>query len=443
MLVTSYFSLLSILIIFLTSENPDLYRDSDTGLLKKSALYLIGQDFLDKKIPFSLLIVSLHNYGALKTIYSMRQVKDALRIISSWITGNYPGKYVFWTENGTFIILLKGHQDKESHVLIDEWKEKQSRLIQMIDNYIPINISMMLIPEDIINKNAYIVSDIARYVVANAYSENRRDNYIFSEEMISDVQRQNAVEKAIKQAVKEKRFEAYFQPIYSSKTGKIEGAEALARLTDPEIGSIPPLEFIQAAERNGDIIEIGKQIFEKVCIVLEKTDTEKLGIEFINVNLSPIQCVSRSLSDDLDEIAKRHGISMSMFDFEITESMIDDYSMILNTIAGLRSKGAEFSLDDFGTGAANLTSLINLPIHVVKIDMTFVRSYFDGKAGFLPDLINLFKHSEMEIVVEGIETLEMKNKMLELGCDYEQGYYFSVPLPPEEFIAFMTAQKSD
>jgi EAL domain-containing protein (putative c-di-GMP-specific phosphodiesterase class I) len=191
------------------------------------------------------------------------------------------------------------------------------------------------------------------------------------------------------------------------------------------------------AEKNGDIMEIGRQVFEKTCIFLKTVDTKKLGIDFININLSPIQCMSHSLLRELSEIAGRHGIPMSMFDFEITESLVEDYDMIQMQIQGLQSMGAELSLDDFGTGASNLTSLMKLPIHVVKIDMLFTRSFFDGKAPFLPDLIRLFQHSNMEIVVEGIETKEMMDTMIKLGCDYEQGFYFSKPLPPEEFKAFM------
>lgn len=131
---------------------------------------------------------------------------------------------------------------------------------------------------------------------------------------------------------------------------------------------------------------------------------------------------------------------MNMFDFEITESLVEDFEMIKLQISGLRTLGAELSLDDFGTGSSNLASLMKLPIHVVKIDMTFTRSFFTGKADFLPDLIKLFQHSKMSIVVEGIETIEMKNKMAELGCDYEQGYYFSKPMPPEEFVDYMKKQ---
>ena len=128
---------------------------------------------------------------------------------------------------------------------------------------------------------------------------------------------------------------------------------------------------------------------------------------------------------------------MNMFDFEITESLIDDYDVIQTQIAGLSAMGAELSLDDFGTGASNISSLMKLPIHVVKVDMAFTRSFFEGKAPFMPDLIKLFQHANMEIVVEGIETEEMKDKMAEMGCDYEQGYYFSKPLPPADFIEYM------
>ena len=440
MLVTSYFSILTILIIFLTSENPDLYRDNRTSLLNKNALNRIGKELWERKIPFSLITISINNYEASKVVYGVNQINDELKIIAAWLVQNYRNNYLFYTRNGVFIVLIKGHLEKDPSMVINEWIEKYELLRKSCDDIVPIQASMMFLSESLISEHALLVSDLARYAINSSFEENRKGNYYFSDKMIEGVKKHKAIEKAIKLAMSEKRFEVYFQPIYSNADGKVMGAEALARLNDPEIGFISPLDFIQIAEKNGDIIEIGKQIFEKVCMFLENVDVKQLGIEFINVNLSPIQCMSINLPGDLEEIAKKHNVPMDMFDFEITESLIDDYDMIQVTIAGLRAMGAELSLDDFGTGAANLTSLINLPIHVVKVDMSFVRSYFAGKAGFLPDLISLFKHSRMEIVVEGIETLEMKDKMAELGCDYEQGYYFSKPIPPAEFIAYMEAQ---
>ncbi len=436
-LVTSYFSLLAILIIYLTSENPDLYRDTRTRILNKNALDRIGRDFWDKKIPFSLITISINNYEVSKLVYGINQVNEELRVIAEFLTKSYPREYAFYIRNGNYILLLKGHLNQTNEYVVNDWKEKYEQVQRACAGIAPMKASMMLIPDTLIGSEGVLVSDMARYAINNSYAENRKENYIFSKQMLEGCKKQKAIEHAIKVAITDHKFEVYFQPIFSTAANKVMGAEALARLQDQELGYIPPIEFIRIAEKNGDIIEIGRQIFEKVCTFLERVDTKALGIEFINVNLSPIQCLNPNLVEDLTEIAKTHNIPMEIFDFEITESVIDDYEAIQSTIAGLRALGAELSLDDFGTGAANLTSLMNLPIHVVKIDMTFVRSYFSGKAKFLPDLIKLFKHSKMEIVVEGIETAEMMEKMAELGCEYEQGYFFSKPLAPDNFIRYM------
>ena len=440
MLVTSYFSILSILIIYLTSENPDLYRDNRTRLLNKAALDLIGLDYWERKVPFSLMTMAIHSYEESKSVYGIAQVNDGLKAIAAWLVNNYPNCSTFYTRNGNFILLFKGHLHEKPEKIMEEWKEKYEALQRSYYGVVQMKISAMLIPDSIIDGGELIAGDLARYALANSYNENRRGNYVFSDEMIKGVENQKSIERAVKDAIADNRFEVYFQPIYSIKEDKVMGAEALARLNDPKMGFIPPLDFIHVGEKNGDIMEIGRQIFEKICNFLERIDPKELGIEFINVNLSPIQCMSHSLTEELAGIAAKHNIPMSMFDFEITESLIDDYDMIQMQIAGLQAMGAELSLDDFGTGASNISSLMTLPIHVVKVDMTFTRSFFAGKADFLPDLIKLFQHSNMEIVVEGIETEEMKDKMAEMGCDYEQGYYFSKPLPPADFIKYMESR---
>ena len=161
------------------------------------------------------------------------------------------------------------------------------------------------------------------------------------------------------------------------------------------------------------------------------------GIRFINVNLSPAQCLDAHLVPDFAAIAETHRVPMSMFDFEITESSIEDPQAILQQILRFQEHGAELSIDDFGTGTSNLTRLMKLPIHVVKLDMTVVHSYFSGESTILPDLIRMFRNSQMKIVVEGVETVEMKHKLAEFACDYQQGYYFSKPVPPTDFLRYL------
>ncbi len=438
MLVTSYFSILSIIIIFLTSENPDLYRDGRTRLLNRDALDMIGRDYWEKKIPFNLLILRIENYESSKSIYGIPQVNKNLKSIACWLRKNYPQYFAFYVRNGCFLLLIRGHSIHNTDKFMEKWKNRYDDLQKKDMGIVPIKASVMLLPESVIKANFNLASSLARYALNHAYSENHKGNFIFSDEMVEGMKKQKSIETAVKNGLKEHRFEVYFQPIFSNRDNKVVGAEALARLNDPELGFIPPPDFIQAAEKNGDIMEIGRQIFENICVFLKNIDTKKLGIQFININLSPAQCFNNNLASEFTEIAEKHGIPMNTFDFEVTESMIEDYDMIKKQISGLQETGARLALDDFGTGASNISSLMHLSIHAVKIDMTFVHSYFDGKADFLPDLIRLFKNSDLRIVAEGIETKEMKEKIAEMGCEYEQGYYFARPLPPEEFVKFMT-----
>jgi len=131
-----------------------------------------------------------------------------------------------------------------------------------------------------------------------------------------------------------------------------------------------------------------------------------------------------------------------MIDFEITETAASDFLSIQKQIYLLQKEGAELSLDDFGTGTSNLSRMMNLPIHVVKIDMDVAQAYFNNEAPFLPDLIRMFQNANMKIVVEGVESKQMKDMLLQMKCDFLQGYYFSKALPEDEFISFMEENKN-
>ena len=128
---------------------------------------------------------------------------------------------------------------------------------------------------------------------------------------------------------------------------------------------------------------------------------------------------------------------MSLIDFEITETSIEDHLLIQKQMLRLQEKGATFSLDDFGTDTSNLIRLLNLPIHIVKLDRYIVNSFFKGEAKILPDLVRMFHNANVKVVAEGVETKEMKETLAQMGCDYEQGYYYSRPVPPEDFMVYL------
>ena len=122
------------------------------------------------------------------------------------------------------------------------------------------------------------------------------------------------------------------------------------------------------------------------------------------------------------------------FDFEITESSAGDSQMVRKQMIRLQQSGAVLSIDDFGNGTSNLSRLMKLPIHIVKLDMSIVRAYFAGETHILPELVRMFQSAGLEIVVEGVETREMAESLASMGCEYLQGFFFSRPVPPEVFL---------
>ena len=442
-LITSYISILVILIIFLSMENPDLYRDHVIGLFNKDAFDLIGLDYLNKDLPFHCIIASVHNFESAKALYGIRQLNDALHSIGEEMIRRFSGYYVFYFGNGNFLLLKRGKIAEDKNYSIESWKDTFQKMHDVNFEDVSLYLNMMVMPYTMMQENIFQIDDLIDFAFTNSYVENHKGNYVVSKEMLDALQRGKDIEAALTVALENRTLQAHFQPIYSTEEDRIVGVETLARLIDPKIGYIPPDEFIGIAERNGDIMELGRQIFELACVFCKKEKLIERGIEFINVNLSPVQCLNEQLSRELTAIANRHEIPLSVFDFEITESAADDYEAIQRQMLMLQQEGAVISLDDFGTGTSNMTRLMKLPIHVVKLDMDITQSYFKGEAEFVPDLIKMFQNARMKIVVEGIETKEMKDKLSELRCDYLQGFYFSKALPPEEFIAYYDSLKQD
>ena len=441
--VTSYFSILAILFIYLSAQNPDLYRDKETRLLNRAAFEKIGSEFLAKQIPFRYIVFKIDNYSSAKSLYGYQQLGKTADLIGQWLRDAFPADYAFYHRNGEFLILQQGVFEDSGESIVHTLKTVFERPWKSEKSEVSLSISAMVMPYQIMPKDIKRIEDLVIYAYGKMHEENKKGNTVFSEDIVKALDRQGEVEIALSKALANHRLEAYLQPIYSVKEGRVVGAEALARLRDPELGFIPPDEFVHAAERNGDISELGRQIFERVCGFIATGEPERLGMRTINVNLSPAQCRSDQLADELIRIAETQQVPLSFIEFEITESSAEDHQLLLKQMSRLEESGAQFALDDFGTGTSNLIRLLKLPIKYVKLDKFLVDSYFNGENPVLLDLVNMFHDAGKLVVAEGVETEEMKEELIRLGCDYEQGYYFSKPIPPEEFVAYMEKENGN
>ena len=231
-------------------------------------------------------------------------------------------------------------------------------------------------------------------------------------------------------------------PIFSPYTEKMERAEALARIFDENVGFIPPAEFIAEAERNGSIIALGRQIFEKVCEFIKEQEPLQYGVSRISVNLSAMQLMQDGMAEEFIRIAENYNVSMSSFSFDIAEvSEKDPGSVALKNMNKLIDRGAEFALNDYGSGYSSLENILNLPVKLVKIDRALVRSYFESGSMLLPDVIEMFRNQKLQLALVGVETKDMARRLSVMGCDYLQGYFYSRTIPARNFVALMKKQE--
>ena len=161
---------------------------------------------------------------------------------------------------------------------------------------------------------------------------------------------------------------------------------------------------------------------------------DAMGIHWINVNLSPNQFMSREVPERFQEILREYGVSPDRIHLELTEQSMIDFSLMKEQIRALHEAGFEFALDDYGSGYSNLTRVRQYPFSNIKIDMEVVHNYFRDRDPLLPALLQAFRKMSFSITAEGIENAEMADALRDIGCDYFQGYYYSRPLPMDEFL---------
>ena len=274
-----------------------------------------------------------------------------------------------------------------------------------------------------------------------AKDENTYDVIPATRELIEKYQRSVIITHILKAAVRNRDFEVFYQPIYSIEDRAFNVAEALVRLKDEKLGYIPPDEFIPLAEKSGLILEIGDIVFHKVCEFLKKPGIMELGIKYIEVNLSMVQCMQENLHNRLVSIMDSYEIPYHMIDFEVTETTSNSNNrVLLNNMSCLIDSGCTFAVDDYGTGFSNTDYLIEFPFELVKVDKSVVWSAMDNEKALtiLQHTVAMIKNLGLRIVAEGVETLEQVQMLHDMGCDFLQGFYFSKPVPEEEYIAFMT-----
>ena len=239
-------------------------------------------------------------------------------------------------------------------------------------------------------------------------------------------------------SIQEHEFKVYFQPKYNiqSDTPELASAEALIRWQHPELGLIPPDDFIPLFEKNGQIREIDKYVWTEAARQIRYW-RDKYGITLpVSVNLSRVDALDPSLEKTLDDLITRFELERKYLNLEITESAYtENADQLRDTIYRLREKGFVIEMDDFGSGYSSLNMLSSMPIDVLKMDKAFIQNIEHSEKDFrLVELIlDIARNLQVPVIAEGVETKAQMLMLKNAGCTLVQGFYFSRPLPPDVF----------
>ncbi|MDP1659432.1 MAG: EAL domain-containing protein [Methylotenera sp.] len=276
-------------------------------------------------------------------------------------------------------------------------------------------------------------ADIAMYQAKKAGRNTLR---FFDPVMQETINARANMERDLRKAIDDKEFQLYYQVQVDHLSHPL-GAEALIRWHHPELGLVPPFNFIALAEETGLILPIGLWVLETACAQLKTWEQDTLTRDLsISVNVSPKQFNQADFVTQIQTVVRRHAINPILLKLELTESMlVDNIENIIITMVALQAIGVRFELDDFGTGYSSLQYLKQLPLYQLKIDQSFVRDIAtDGSdQAIVRTIIAMAQSLNLEVIAEGVETKEQQQLLLNSGCRHYQGYLFGRPVPIEQF----------
>ena len=425
--------------IYITMQNPLEYTDVATGTYNRNLFKKTINGKIAKNESAAIVCVQVDGLSYISKKFGIQNDSVLLKSVAAFLLNFGKDINVYRLTNRQFALVMAEKQD---------YKGYAEKIIQRFERTFAldnINVAVNLVAhvcciQTIRDLNSINdVLDIIDYSLNEAKKNTKNEIVFATSEIFEKHRREVEITQAISHAVSKKTFQVYYQPIYSEKEGKYTSAEALVRLIDPNLGMISPDTFIPIAEKNGTILTIGEIVLEKVCTFVEQFHPEDFGIKSIHVNLSVIQCMQDDIAFKLSNIINNHRISPGLIDFEITETTADNTNKLEKIMAEFNTKGINFSLDDYGTGYSNQSNLMKYPYSIVKIDKSMIWACDTNPKALvsLKHTVAMIKDLKMSVLAEGVETEEQKAMLCELGCDYFQGYYYSKPVPQDDFLTII------
>lgn len=410
--------------------------DDLTGVYTRRAFFRRAAKVLEENPDevYDLMISDIVDFKQINETYGVKAGDEILahmggHMVPENINGTITGRY----GGDQFVALIR--HDRMQKMM----KNPENLLIKPGDN-MPKYITKFGIYEYVDRKLPIVAMCDYAHIALNSIKHKYGSLFaVYNDSFAKNLENQRRIEASMHQALSEEQFKVYYQPKHEAASGKIMGAEALIRWIHPEYGFMSPGEFIPLFEQNGFVTETDMYVWRRTCRNLKKWQDKGLKVVPVSVNASKLDFVQTDIIGTLNEYVAENEISPELIHVEVTESLMEeDINKLTTTLSDIKKGGYKIELDDFGSGYSSINILSTIPIDVVKLDMSFVQQLNDTKrAKVLSACISLAKNLGYETVSEGVETKEQNEMLKVFGVDSIQGYYYSRPLPEDEFEEYL------
>ncbi len=417
-------------------------HDGLTGLYNRDYLYERTRELLDAHPEEQFLVIhaEITDLKLVNDLYGNAFGDIALKRTAEWILEDLPGNCVCGRlGRDSFGVCIPekdfnqaSSERKLSDILVSDGDTKYHLLIHMgVYRVKDRNIEVSLM---------YDRAQLALETIRDGY---RTYTAWYDESMRTQVVRNRRFADELENAIAEGQIRPWLQPIIDRK-GKTIGAEALVRWVHPTDGIRKPETFISVLEKNGMIADLDRCVWRYACEILAQWKKEGKDL-FVSVNISPKDFYLLDVAEELKSLVREYGIDPGKLRLEITESvMMQDQENRLETLRDLQASGFLIEMDDFGSGYSSLNLLREMPVDVLKIDMVFIRKSADNARAqvIVRQMIALARELGITSLTEGVETDFQYDKLMEMGCELYQGYFFAKPMPAEEFERGIAGQQT-
>ncbi len=403
--------------------------DDSTGLYTGPAFKHYAEKLLKASgsDPVALVVTEIENLSQIEATSGIRYAEEIVRFYAEEFKKLAPGSIAYRKDNQFYFMLKHEGSDPSQCIAAAREIEKKSQYSGLNIKYgFYYNVDKTVSVTELCDRVRLTVSSIRGTFITN-YA-------VYNNEIAKQQEEKYHIESGFDAAVANEEFVIYLQPKYDVISGRIESAEALVRWKKPDGSMVSPGAFIPVYEEDGLIVRLDEYVFRKVCSMQKARIAAGLPVTRISINLSRMTLINENVSAKYSAIVKEYGIPFDAISIELTESFAMENTKVAKLAEGLVDSGFRLDMDDFGSGYSSMSGLVSLPFSVIKLDKSLTDRIGDRRGEIIIEYAIVIAHKlNMTVVAEGVEEEAQADFLKTVNCDAIQGFYYSRPLPAEDF----------